>query len=277
MENTILKYLLRDLIKEDILNFRIQICYLIFDIPTFLVLFFLNAGYGKFYNFNAAPSFFPTISSRTSWIIQESPCVFITLYYLIKLLNQITFIKFMIILPFLIHYIHRTLIFPFIIHNSKNSPFDITLMAFTFCVFNSIIQNRSIFYFSEYSQNYIFKIQYLIGLIVFIIGMSINIFHDYMMAYKRKEIKEKGKYILPKGYLWDYISCPNYFGEMTEWFGFAILSGTFSGFIFFISTIANLFPRAIKYHNWYKIKFKEQFNDKNDKVFYRKAILPFVI
>ena len=80
MENSIMKYLLRDFKKEDILNFRIQICYLILDIPTFLALFFLNAGYGKFYNFNAAPSFLPTISNRISWIIQESPCVFIIIY-----------------------------------------------------------------------------------------------------------------------------------------------------------------------------------------------------
>ena len=265
----------RDLIKEDSLNFRMQLMYLILDIPIFLILFFLNAGYGKFYNYNSAPSFLPTISSKTSWIIQESPCIFITIYYIIKLLNKISLNSFMVILPFLIHYFHRTLIFPFIIQNSKNSPLDITLMAFTFCFFNAIIQNRSIFYFSEYENNYIFKTQYLFGIFIFFLGMLINIFHDYLMVFKRK--KNKGKYILPRGYLWNLIICPNYFGEIIEWFGFSILSGNFSGIVFFISTIANLFPRAIKYHNWYKIKFKEQFNDKNDKVFYRKAILPFVI
>ena len=74
----------RDLMKEDSLNFRMQLMYLILDIPIFLILFFLNAGYGKFYNYNSAPSFLPTISSKTSWIIQESPCIFITIYYIIS-------------------------------------------------------------------------------------------------------------------------------------------------------------------------------------------------
>ena len=173
----------RDLIKEDSLNFRMQLMYLILDIPIFLILFFLNAGYGKFYNYNSAPSFLPTISSKTSWIIQESPCIFITIYYIIKLLNKISLNSFMVILPFLIHYFHRTLIFPLIIQNSKNSPLDITLMAFTFCFFNAIIQNRSIFYFSEYENNYIFKTQYLFGLFIFFFFLLINIFHDYLLVF----------------------------------------------------------------------------------------------
>jgi hypothetical protein len=31
---------------------------------------------------------------------------------------------------------------------------------------------------------------------------------------------------------------------------------TFSGWIFVISTISNLLPRAIQTHNWYKSKFE---------------------
>jgi steroid 5-alpha reductase family enzyme len=182
----------------------------------------------------------------------------------------------------LFHYIHRTFIFPFKIKNSKNNPIEITLMAFTFCFFNAIMINRSILLFSNYfnkdSNDFILSIiQILIGYFIFFLGMYINIKHDYLMISYRKKNKDKSEYILPRGYLYELISCPNYFGELLEWLGFAILTGTFSGFVFFISTFANLFPRAIKYHNWYKNKFKDEFNNKKDNVKDRKAIIPYII
>jgi 3-oxo-5-alpha-steroid 4-dehydrogenase 1 len=51
-----------------------------------------------------------------------------------------------------------------------------------------------------------------------------------------------------RDWLFEYISCPNYFGEIVEWLGFAIASGTFSGLVFAISTFSNLFPRALEYY-----------------------------
>ena len=276
-------YFFRDISKEDNFNFYIQLGFLLSDIPIFITLFFVKAYYGKFFNdYNKYRSFIPTISSRTSWIIQECPCVFITIFYLFKYFNSTSIINSILLLAFLIHYIHRTFIFPFKIKNSKNNPIEITLMAFTFCFFNAIMINRSILLFSNYfnndSNDFILSIiQILIGYFIFFVGMYINIKHDYLMISFRKKNKDKSEYILPRGYLYELISCPNYFGELLEWLGFAILTGTFSGFVFFISTFANLFPRAIKYHNWYKNKFKDEFNNKKDNVKDRKAIIPYII
>ena len=173
--------------------------------------------------------------------------------------------SFKYILPFLIHYIHRSLIFPFIIKSSKNNPLELTLMAFTFCFFNAIMINRSI-YFCEYSNNFTF-INY-IGLSIMICGMLINIFHDSYMVYLRK--KQEG-YICPKGFLYNYITNPNYFGEILEWFGYWIFTQNFSAFVFLLSTIGNLFPREIKCKQWYLTKFKDEC-PKNIK-----AIIPFII
>ena len=154
---------LNDLETEDKFNFFIQIIFLVSDIPIFFSLLFIKAYYGKFFNSNSEKTncihkllraIFPVIPSRISWIIQECPCVFITLFFLIYAHSELTFRKILVILPFLIHYIHRTFIFPFVIHSSKNNPLEITLMAFTFCFFNAIMINRSIFYFSDYENDF---------------------------------------------------------------------------------------------------------------------------
>ena len=272
-------------IDKDDYNFYIQICFLVLDIPIFLCLLFIKAYYGKFFNKSEDGNciqkllrkIFPVIPSRVSWIVQECPCVFVTLFYLIHAYSEITFRKLLVIAPFLIHYIHRTFIFPFVIHSSKNNPLEITLMAFTFCLFNAIMINRSIFYYTDYDHD--FWLYYIYGLITFICGMYINIFSDYSMIRQRNAKKDqegRSKYIIPKGFMYELISCPNYFGELTEWLGFFVLSNTFSGLVFFVSTFANLFPRAIQYHQWYKVKFKDEFNSDKDLA-NRKAIVPFLI
>ena len=270
-------------IDKDDYNFYIQICFLVLDIPIFLCLLFIKAYYGKFFNKSEDGNciqkllrkIFPVIPSRISWIVQECPCVFITIFFIIYYYENLNYKNILVISPFLIHYIHRTFIFPFVIHSSKNNPLEITLMAFTFCFFNAIMINRSIFclikdYGDEFLLNYIF------GLAIFLLGIYINIHSDYSMIKQRNSNQdENNKYIIPRGFMYELISCPNYFGELTEWLGFFILSNSFSGLVFFISTFANLFPRAIQYHQWYKNKFKEEFATDKDLI-QRKAIVPFL-
>ena len=276
---------LEDWETEDNFNFYVQLGFLILDIPIFLSLLFIKAYYGKFFNSNTEETnciqkllrkIFPVIPSRISWIIQECPCVFVTLFYLVYNFGNYNYKNILVILPFLIHYIHRTFIFPFVIHSSKNNPLEITLMAFTFCFFNAIMINRSVLNFCAYETN--FWLYYIYGLITFCCGMYINIYSDYSMIRQRNANNEQtsgSKYIIPRGFMYELISCPNYFGELTEWLGFTVLSYSFSGLVFFVSTFANLFPRAIQYHQWYQNKFKDQFST-DKELASRKAIVPFL-
>ena len=270
-------------IDKDDYNFYIQICFLVLDIPIFLCLLFIKAYYGKFFNKSEDGNciqkllrkIFPVIPSRISWIVQECPCVFITIFFIIYYYENLNYKNILVISPFLVHYIHRTFIFPFVIHSSKNNPLEITLMAFTFCFFNAIMINRSIFFLiKDYGDE--FLLNYIFGLAIFLLGIYINIHSDYSMIKQRNANQdENNKYIIPRGFMYELISCPNYFGELTEWLGFFILSNSFSGLVFFISTFANLFPRAIQYHQWYKNKFKEEFATDKDLI-QRKAIVPFL-
>jgi hypothetical protein len=256
----------KDLIGQDDTNYYLQIGFLIFDIITFIALFFMPAHYGRFKD-TKRTSF--VLSTKVAWVLEEIPNLAVTLYYIISSHNKNTnLVKYVMILPFLIHYIHRTLIFPFKIVNSKNMPFEIIFLGAIFTFFNSIMINRSIFLFSEYGFSELASIRFLIGLSLFCLGMYVNIVHDYSITEQKRG---KEGYIIPRGLLFEYLSCPNYFGEIIEWIGFAITTHTFSGSIFAISTFSNLFPRAIEYHKWYRNKFGDGYQ-KN-----RKAILPFLV
>jgi 3-oxo-5-alpha-steroid 4-dehydrogenase 1 len=59
-------------------------------------------------------------------------------------------------------------------------------------------------------------------------------------------------------------------GELIEWAGFAILCWNMPALAFFIWSAANLMPRALSHHKWYK----KTFADYPEK---RKALLPYLL
>ncbi|GAU34188.1 hypothetical protein TSUD_162890 [Trifolium subterraneum] len=77
-------------------------------------------------------------------------------------------------------------------------------------------------------------------------------------------------YMIPKGGLFQVVSCPNYFGEIVEWFGWALMTWSWAGLGFFVYTFANLGPRARANHQWYLEKFGEDYPKK------RKAVIPYL-
>ena len=97
--------------------------------------------------------------------------------------------------------------------------------------------------------------------------MIINVTSDNKLISLRKE---KMGYKIPNGKLFNLVSCPNYLGEIIEWFGFFILVPSIASLSFFLWTSFNLIPRALNHHEWYNEKFKNY--PKN-----RKAVIPFIL
>ena len=50
--------------------------------------------------------------------------------------------------------------------------------------------------------------------------------------------------MVPHGPLFRLVSCPNYFGEIVDWSGFALATWSPGGLLFALWTAANLVPRA---------------------------------
>ena len=61
----------------------------------------------------------------------------------------------------------------------------------------------------------------------------------------------------------------NYFGEIVEWAGWAMLTWSLSGLVFLWWTVANLVPRANAIWHRYKKEF-------GDEVGNRKRVFPFL-
>ena len=98
--------------------------------------------------------------------------------------------------------------------------------------------------------------------------MIINIKSDDILFALRDD--GSTGYKIPRGGLFEKVSCPNYLGEIIEWTGWAIATWSLAGATFAIWTVCNLAPRALAHHKWYKEEFEEYPED-------RKALVPFLL
>lgn len=168
-----------------------------------------------------------------------------------------------------LHYINRSFIFPLRTHtDGKQMPI---IIAFSAMLFNSVNASSIGYYLSNvtvYAKNYFMEWNFFAGLILFFVGFYINNKSDGMLINLRKP-GETG-YKIPQAFLFKYISCPNLFGEMIEWFGFMLMVWNLAGVSFFVWTVSNLLPRALAHHKWYNEKFSDYPKD-------RKAVFPFIL
>lgn len=234
-------------------------------ITFFYLLFKQSAPYGR----HTRPGWGKEISNRLGWVIMETPVMlFVLLFFSLGTNpNPSQWVYFFMALFFL-HYIHRSFVFPaFIRTQGKKMPLIIALSAMGFNLMNGFGFGYYWGSFAEYPTDWLTDWRFLSGITLFLGGMIINMWADYTLINLRKE-GETG-YKIPKGFLFEYISCPNHFGEMIEWAGFALMTWSLPALTFWVWTISNLIPRTLAHHKWYQEKFA-------DYPKHRKAFLPFL-
>lgn len=207
------------------------------------------------------------ISNQLGWVIMEgwAPVVFLAVYIYFFRFNS--YAVFFAVL-YLLHYIHRSFIFPLRTNTKgKQMPVMIMLSAMIFNSMNAGINGYYLSNYGDYPQQYFLQWNFILGLILFIAGFAINFYADDILIHLRKPGEKD--YKIPKGFLFEYISCPNHFGEMIEWLGYLLMCWNLASLSFFIWTVSNLLPRALHHHKWYLQNFKDYPKE-------RKAVFPFI-
>jgi 3-oxo-5-alpha-steroid 4-dehydrogenase 1 len=212
----------------------------------------------------------PLINNRAGWIIMESPALFFFAWFFLTGTNHHTFIPWIFFGLWMFHYINRTLIFPFRLRTrGKKMSVVIVLMAIGFNLANGYINGYYLGSLSDsYTISWLWDPRFITGIAFFISGLIINWQTDNILIHLRKP-GETG-YVIPQGGLFSYISCPNHFGEIIEWCGFALMTWSLPGLAFAIWTVVNLMPRALHHHQWYRKHFPDYPKE-------RKALIPFVL
>ena len=245
-------------------NFELLVlAWLSIGLIAFITLLYIPAPYGKF----AKKNWGPMITSQIGWFFMEiiSPLCLVYFYTTGSVEKSLTSVIFITL--WVSHYINRSIIYPLRQNKPAQMPFLIAILAFVFNVGNGFINGTFLGSIQSYSLEYMYNWNFICGLILFVFGALINIKSDNILLSLRSK---SGEYKIPKGFMFNYISFPNYFGEILEWVAFALMTWSIAGLSFMIWTMANLVPRAIAGHKWYKEKFDNYPSD-------RRAIIPFIL
>ena len=245
------------------------LCYImpILAIVVFIALFYIQAGYGIFQNKHWGIS----IPNRWGWALMECPAFFFMLYLWINSPSRLqpTLLTFFIL--FETHYLQRSFIFPLLMRGKSRMPIAIMLMGILFNLINGFMIGEDLFHLASaerYSTSWMSSPTFIGGLLLFISGMGINLHSDHVIRHLRKP--GDTRHYLPQKGMYRFITSANYFGELIEWIGFAILTQSTTAWIFVLWTFATLAPRAYSIHKHYCEEFGKE------AVGQRKCLIPFI-
>ena len=266
-----------DLSDNDIFMFSTPIYYTVICVMivlaclVFLALQKITPGYGVTFDRKWGPA----INNRAGWVIMEAP-VFVAMAVMWALAPDARRLNPAICVMtslFLLHYFQRSFIFPMLIKGKSKMPLSIILSGVTFNLLNAYMIGGWFFYLNppaeDYTLSWLYSPLFIIGTVVFFIGMGINLHSDHIIRNLRKP--GDNNHYIPRGGMFRYVTSANYLGEFTEWLGFAILTWSLPGLVFAIWTFANLAPRAKATHKRYEEKFGKDYTSLN-----RRYILPFI-
>ncbi|CAN6196927.1 unnamed protein product [Urochloa humidicola] len=111
------------------------------------------------------------------------------------------------------------------------------------------------------------------GVAVFAVGIAGNFYHHYLLSRLRSASggggDDKG-YKIPRGGLFEFVTCPHYLFEIMGFFGFAMIAQTVYALAVATGTAAYLAGRSCATRRWYQSKF-EEFPETI------KALVPFLL
>ena len=229
---------------------------------TFCALLFYPAQYGGRHTSQGDRWLVP---GKPAWVIMELPAVVGIAYFFFTGPDPFRPAALICFGMWQLHYVDRTFLYPLRQRSQAPQRLYIAATAFAYQSANGFVNGYALSHAPHLEAGWLSEPRFVLGVGLFAVGFYINRQSDHILRNLRKP-GETG-YKVPHGGMYPLISCPNYFGEILIWSGFALASWTLAGASFAIWTCANLIPRALTHHRWYQSKF-------SDYPPGRKAVIP---
>lgn len=235
---------------------------------VFVALYFVKAGYGMF----RTRSWGWSVPNKVGWVLMEAPSFVVMGLWAWKAGVEAYTPQAVFVGLFMLHYFQRSFVFPLLMKGKSQMPLAIMAMGILFNVINATLLAASFFNCAlpgkyEPATFWTNPLPW-VGLVIFFIGMAINLHADHVIRNLRKP--GDTRHYLPEKGFYRYVTSANYFGELVEWTGFALLTASPAAWVFVWWTAANLVPRADAIYKRYCEEFGKQ------AVGSRKRIIPYI-
>jgi 3-oxo-5-alpha-steroid 4-dehydrogenase 1 len=177
------------------------------------------------------PGFGPMMPAHLAWVLMELPAVVVPVWAFLAAGGASRGpVPWLLLALWELHYVQRTFVFPFAMRGRHATKPVLTAL--------------------------------------FLAGLATNLHADHILRTLRRP-GEDG-YRIPHGGAFRWVSAANYFDELVEWTGFALAAMTPAAWAFAAFTAANLVPRAITHHKWYRATFPDYPTE-------RRAVVPYLL
>ncbi|MDM4764298.1 DUF1295 domain-containing protein [Galbitalea sp. SE-J8] len=217
---------------------------------TLVALRWIVAPYGR----HARGGWGPTIPARVGWIVMEAPASVLFIVFFLLGDHRGQPVPIVLLALWQLHYVNRAFVTPLLTRSSARMPVLVAALAITFNTLNAWINARWVSQLGDYPLHWLADPRFVVGVVVMLAGLAINVHSDAVLRALRRE---HDGYAVPRRGAFRWISSPNYAGEIVEWCGWALLTWSPAGLAFAVYTIANLAPRAIANHRWYRETFPD--------------------
>lgn len=235
---------------------------------------FVPSPYGRF----ASDRFGVALDPRLGWMLMELPASLSFLYFFFSGPNWSDTVPLVFLCVWLVHYGNRGFFFPLSIRSPRGAKASFSLMVIAVgWVVTSLHGYLHAAFFSSHATHYtldwLTDPRFLIGLPIYAASLALNIHSDAIVRglRSRDEVALGQKvYRIPRGGLYRWVTSPSYLTELTGWAGLALCTWSLAGVFIFAISAANLVPRAISTHRWYRERFPDYPRE-------RTALIPYLL
>jgi very-long-chain enoyl-CoA reductase len=207
----------------------------------------------------------PQIGWATVYYIEYAgPLLVYPLVYMF--MSPVQWVQHVACLCWIVHYAKREFETAFVHTFSKGTMpffnvFKNSFYYWGFAAFVAYFVNHPLYTAPSLSQTYL-------GLGLFAAGELGNFICHYMLAHNRAPGERT--HPIPRGFLFDFVTCPNYTCEILAWIGFSVMTQSVPALLFTLVGAAQMTQWAVG-----KLKrYKREHGDKWPKS--RKIIIPFL-
>ncbi len=233
---------------------------------------FVDTPYGRF----ASEKFGLNLGPRFGWFLMELPATLVFFAVFFSGDHWSEPVPLVFAGMWALHYANRGFFFPFSIRVPPGAKGSFSIMVVgTGWLATSMHGYLNAAYVSDLGDygGWFSDARFWVGLVVYYVSYALVLHSDSIIRNlrTREEVARGEKvYRIPQGGMFRFVTCPNYLFEITGWAGFAVCTWSLGSVFVLGISIANLVPRALSTHKWYRERFEDYPAE-------RKALIPFIL
>ncbi len=242
---------------------------LLMSVGTALAGRFFPTPYGRF----GSRKLGPEVPIRLGWVLMEAPAVLSFAWFYPRGPAALEAVPLLFAGVWALHYSNRAILFPYLMQARPGSKMSASVFA-TGWVVTSMHGWLYATWLSRWGTHldasWLVDPRLWIGLALYGSGLGLLLHTEALLRRLRAQAAPgEDPYKIPYGGGYRWVSSPHYLGELMAWTGLMVATWCPGGLFVLLISAANLVPRALATHKWYRDRFPDYPAD-------RRALVPLL-